>query len=282
MPLLCGLFLHLHTIQAQSQSERSSSSTGGVIADGAGSAAAASFESPFGSVAYDGEEDIRASYDEADTATNRARASSLAGRSKDERDTHTQVTMLGYSSEAVLLCMDRLQAEKHPGFANVNVILDHVEGVEAALKGAAVGGGGGKNTGGGPFPPSHRMEQYLQEFAASEIDSFPAKPSSLIHSLVAGPLAVTRAGSGGRAVRDMAQQLAERDTEIRALRLEVDDLKEARLCRICQERETNVTLGPCGHHCVCHVCFDEYKKLGNRTCVICRQPWSTSIRTYDG
>jgi len=189
--------------------------------------------------------------------------------------------MLGYSSEAVLLCMDRLQAEQHPGFANVNVILDHVEGVEAALKRVAVGGGD-KNLGGRTFNASHRMEQYLQEFAASEIDSFPVKPSSLIHSLVDGPLAASRAGSGGREVREMAQQLAERDTEIRALRLEVDDLKEARLCRICQERETNVTLGPCGHHCVCHVCFDEYQKLGNRTCVICRQPWSTFIRTYDG
>jgi len=66
-------------------------------------------------------------------------------------------------------------------------------------------------------------------------------------------------------------------TDEEALRLEEEnrELKEAKKCRVCMDRETNTVFLPCGHLSCCEICA---KSLSN--CPICRNAIRGTVKTF--
>lgn len=52
-------------------------------------------------------------------------------------------------------------------------------------------------------------------------------------------------------------------------------LKEARLCKICMDREVSVVFLPCGHLATCHHCAPSLTD-----CPMCRQEIRATVRTF--
>lgn len=56
---------------------------------------------------------------------------------------------------------------------------------------------------------------------------------------------------------------------------EYKQMKDQRLCKICMEREVEITFTPCGHFVACEQCGQPLKK-----CPICRQKIRSYVKTY--
>ena len=59
------------------------------------------------------------------------------------------------------------------------------------------------------------------------------------------------------------------------MKLQIDQLAQSRLCKVCEEKELEVVLLPCAHVCLCLGCSE---RLSN--CPICRVPIRQRLKMY--
>eukprot|EP00092_Neocalanus_flemingeri_P026435 GFUD01028656.1.p1 GENE.GFUD01028656.1~~GFUD01028656.1.p1 ORF type:complete len:116 (-),score=34.37 GFUD01028656.1:226-573(-) len=64
-------------------------------------------------------------------------------------------------------------------------------------------------------------------------------------------------------------------SKLEGLQKEVENLKEARNCKICMEREASIVFLPCGHLCCCTNCAPALQ-----ICAVCRSPIQGLVRTF--
>jgi len=74
---------------------------------------------------------------------------------------------------------------------------------------------------------------------------------------------------------DMAQEdLSEMLEVLTRLKLELENRIATTTCSICMDARSSVMLMPCGHR---NFCFGCVRKLRNRDCPICRQPFTSTV-----
>ena len=200
--------------------------------------------------------------------------------SEAEMDAIATVAQLGYGRKLARECVEHLRQRGHPSYADVNVILDHIESM--------AGGAAEEEKKGGAATDTASLS--LTDAGLGTSDEFGGEGATA--AAVAVVSAEGLRGDGGRDFprRDQWQDrcweleklVASYQTEIKNLRSRVKELEDEKLCKICLERPIEVMLTPCGHRATCQICHDDYVKQGNRTCVICRAHISTALRVYDG
>ena len=73
------------------------------------------------------------------------------------------------------------------------------------------------------------------------------------------------------------QKYEELKSESEKMKVKTQELKDARLCKICMESEICFIFLPCGHICVCENCAVNGSL---KNCPICREKITKRMKTY--
>jgi len=72
----------------------------------------------------------------------------------------------------------------------------------------------------------------------------------------------------GKHIKNLGTSLPEDNIKDRS---ELKEIYIADDCVICLDEKPNVVFGPCGHSCMCKVCFEQMQKI-KQQCPLCRRP----------
>ena len=107
------------------------------------------------------------------------------------------------------------------------------------------------------------MEKKLEQWDMNQLRDLEAK---LHHLLV-------KVGDAKLKMLQVQNENQRKQTE--RMKLQMDQLAQSRLCKVCEEKELEIVLIPCAHVCLCQPCGERLSQ-----CPICRVPIKQRLKMY--